>query len=270
MNLTYYDQKGNQTDAGIYWKCGSIFGILSADVFPLIDPERTFLLKKGVIFQDFYVPFIDWKRIRSTDLWIAGWNHPLVLGHLSLWNKELPVNTKKPIAANVDAYEELRSQLDAEFILRMAALLDETAQKYLKNLPPESTEKYSLEGILRSVHQEMTSPLLKDRMEKIKTVKLALFSDLMKHEDPFSHEKELVRERHALEENLEALVEVTGQLKDEFEGFASFQVLASSKNWEEREKALGRLAKLFSLQIVLIGNPLEKEVREAIALLQES
>jgi hypothetical protein len=270
MNLTFYDQKGNQVEqsVAIYWKSGSIFGILSPDVFPLIEFEKTFPLKRGVVFQDFYVPFLDWQKIRTSDLWIAGWNHPLILGHLSLWNQEPPLNAKKTLAGDRAAYENLKNQLNAEFFLHIAALLDRAGQDYLKSLPLESTEKYTLEGFLRTVHQEMTSSLLKERQEKIKALKLALFSDSRRREDPFLHEKELVRERAVLEANLDAILEAADQLKNEFQDFSAFQTLVRSNNWEERESALGRLAKMFSLQLILIGNPQEKEVQSALEILQ--
>lgn len=266
MNLTFYDRKGNLTNSGsyVYWKEGSLFGILSADVFSMVSPE-IFSFKKNVVFLDFYVPFLEWQLIRTSDLWIASFDDPSMF-HFSLWNGDLPIGAKRPIAADRDAYEKLQKQLNAEFFIHLGALLDREGQDYLKGLPIESTDKYTVEGALRTLHQEMTSSLLEDRMEKIKGLKQTLFHEWMEKKDPFLREKELIRERHALEENLSSLVEVIAFI--EFPGFSAFHVLTSSSNWEERMSALGQLAKQFSLQIVLIGNPLEKQVQSAIQAME--
>lgn len=268
MNVAFYDQNGNKTtnlESAVSWKSGAVFGIVSAEVIPHILPDE--LLFKRAIFQDFYVPFLDWQKIRTVDLWIAGWNHPLVLGHFSLWNANLPLNAKRPIETDVVTYEKLKRELNAEFFLKLGALLDQLAQGYLKSLLPEATAKYTLEGILRTLHQEMTSPLLKRRMEKINEMKLVLFSNEIKHENPFLHEKVLVSERLALEENLAALEELANQIGDDLPCFSSFQLLLSSESWEKREGALSLLAKELDLQLVLIGNPLEKQVQSALQVI---
>lgn len=240
-----------------YWQSGSIFGITSPEAFPFVP------LKNGVIFQDFYVPYLEWQKIRLADLWIASWNHPLVLGHISLRNEDLSIDGKKTIAAEIDAYEKLKGELNAEFFFRLAALLDQEGLAYLKRLPLESTEKYTLEGMLRTVHQEITSPLLKRRLEQIKEAKLAL----VRGEDPFLHEKDLVRERQAIGENLTTLEEITSQIGNELPGFAAFEELIGSGSFEKRERALGRLVKEFDLQLVLIGDLKDKQVQSALELL---
>lgn len=249
MNITFYDQKGNKSilESASYWKSGSILGILDPAMIKFLP------VKKQMIFQDFFVPFLEWQKIRTWDLWLSECH----LGHISLWNESLPLPAKRPIAADVDDYEALRRELNAEFFMKIGALLDQMAQKYLRSLPPEATAKYTLEGVLRTLHQEMTSPLLKKRMEKINEMKLALLSDLKNREDPFLHEKELVRERKALEENLAVLEELVGQIGEELPGFSSFYALLSDKVWEKRQAALVLLAKELDLQLVFIGNPLD-------------
>ena len=216
-------------------------------IYTILDPSEIEALpvKKGLIFQDFYVPFLEWQKIRTWDLWIAKANHL----HISLWNENLPLKAKKPIAADVEDYERLKEELNAEFFLRIGTLLDQRAQDYLKNLPPEATSKYTLEGVLRTLHQEMTSPLLKRRLEVLRELKLVLLKN-----GSFSDEKELVRERRALEENMAVLKELGGQIKDEIPGFATFHSLLSG-NWEKRQSALSLLAKELDLQLVFIGNP---------------
>lgn len=250
-NTIFFDEAGKQVDSakGKFWKWKDFFGILSPEV-PLKCPDWMFKKGKKIVFQDFYIPFLDWNKIRQADLLIAGWNHPEVLGHISLRNDDLPLNSsiKKPFAVDMEAYQQLTEQVNSEFFLQLAARLDQHGQDYLRALLPESTSEYTLEGLLRTFHQEMTSPLLKKRIETIKAAKQSLFAA-----DSFLQEKELVKERQALKENLNSLLEIASQVR--IDGFPMFQNLVKGSSFEQKEGALFHFAKLFSLQIVFIGNP---------------
>lgn len=160
---------------------------------------------KLIIFQDLQLPELEWATLRQKDLMLSE-AHPIeTVGFYSAgldgWEM-LPPN-KKPIASLTRAFHELAIHMNGELLIVFARLIDHEVKIALEEIALDSAAKYSLEGALKDYRHELSSLLLRTRLEALHAAKKRLMLTPTNSIDSVDAEKQVLLPRKELFDNLE-------------------------------------------------------------------
>lgn len=176
----------------------------AADAKALLDSIRTrFPDALLIIFEELQLVEKDWDAIRYHHYVLSDQEDKPPFLHLSLGVGGWFLPHKLPPAAIRGTYQELAREMNGEGALQIARALSDYAANLIATSTSINAEEFSLEGALKTFIIESSSAYLKRKLASLAVAFAALTELSINDPAALEKEKEVIRIRRDLRENLE-------------------------------------------------------------------